>query len=227
MKSTDAGSDTTPLMTVKHKPNDEVSADIGDENRSAGSTDQGSDVAPVSVFEGASDGSRVDEPFVKRERMSAEEASVVTPSEPGGKGPGVSDSSGGGGGDNEGERAPDTPTGYGRHPEEDEGEGNSATTPAKITLKKSGGAEEAESSSREEENAAEREKKLALRRRDREGRYSLSSKKTTERPQPKNALPMSLRLSDVEARRNSDMGMGWGMLSAPPKTPTKVNESPM
>ena len=214
-------------MTVKHKPSDKVSADTGDENRSADSTDQGSGVAPVSFSEGASDGSRVDEPFVKRKRTSADEASVVTASEPGGKGPAVSDSSGVGVGDVEGQKAPDTAPGYGRHPEEDEGKGNSATTPAKVTLEKSGGAEGAESSRREEEDAAEREKKLALRRRDREGRYSLSSKKTTERPQPKNALPMSSRLSDVEARRNSDMGMGRRMLSAPSKTPTKVNESPM
>ena len=126
------------------------------------------------------------------ENPSADEASVVTPSEPGGKGPG-------GVGNIEGDKAPETPP---------------------------GGAEGAESSSPEGEDAAER-KKLALRRRDCEGRSSLSSKKTTKRPQPKIALPMSLRLSDVEARRDSNVGAGRWMISAPPKTPTKVNQSPM
>ena len=189
----DAGGDTTSLMTLKRKTSDEFSADLERENRSVGSTDQGSDVAPVSISEGASDGSGADQPFVKRARTSADEASVVTPSEPGGKGPD-------GGGDIEGEKAPETPP---------------------------GGAEGAESSSREREDAAEREKKLALRRLDRGGRSFLSSKKTTERPPPKIALPISLRLSDVEARRDSDVGAGWWMTSAPPKTPRKVNRSPM
>ena len=111
----------------------------------------------MSICKGASDGSGVDEPFfVKRARPSADGASVVTPTEPGGKGPAVSDisSDGGGGSDIEEEKAPDTPPGYGRHPEEDEGEGNSAATPAKVTLEKSGGAEGAESFGREEEDAA-------------------------------------------------------------------------